>query len=662
MKYYIGLGLLSTLLLSACGSQSTEVASKANAEIDPSQGALILGRGFDAKTEDIKGDCIAFDGNPEEIIYTGQQSTTTTFERNMSYERAKSLLDVQVKGKLNYGLFNVKGAAQFVSETKSSDYRESLVFVSTTQGQSAELKNLSLSELGLRKRNTFDSEQIMQSCGNEFVRTVDLGSMLLYNVSFDFANKDVKSKFEASIDFDYAAIFSVSGAAKIVDERFRKQVGIRIYAMQVGGRSQDLPTILTEFEVSEADGKLKRTVKQDGVNIIDCQLTDEGGIEACQKVMKRMMQYASLEYPAQLTDMSYDIQNVADDGQSRAAVLKYRTTKYEDVGVDLFQTPVAPLEQAIIDARRRIEIRHQKLSQDYLRAEKIKDVRASEDERARIRSTYNIIKTNYDRLVDVAILCYEQPGRCIDAEQNYKQDPYDPESLSITMRFFDYCQLKSLYSRSVNDSLDIIAASMLYDISRDDCQDIEQDLEVQGLLDFTSTGIRDLRPLAKLSNLKQLYLGKNSIVNVAPLASIPTLEKVVLRENALTNPSALKHLDNLEYLDLSHNRLFEADSFADFSPSLKVLKLHGNQIRDFSALNPADYRFLYRDVEDICEYERSYLLDNGKISRQEYNFNRQLGFGPLYKTQQDSDGVYRGGNIRSDVFNWVNCVALDKVY
>ena len=60
----------------------------------------------------------------------------------------------------------------------------------------------------------------------------------------------------------------------------------------------------------------------------------------------------------------------------------------------------------------------------------------------------------------------------------------------------------------MNRSLNILAESMELPIEENDCEDLEMNLEAQSLLDLSDLGIRDLRPLAKLPLLRQLYLGK----------------------------------------------------------------------------------------------------------------------------------------------------------
>lgn len=648
-------GMFAILTMMSCGTHhSSRDYSQTKADVDTSK-VLVLGQGYDDHSEVAKANCIKFDFKDSEVIYTGSQSTTTKFERGMSYESLKALLDVKVKGKLSYGVYNAKGAASFLNESKTNEYSESITFSTIVNGKSAQLKKLDLSQLGQKMKNTFDSNRIMETCGNHFVRTVDLGSMLLYNVKFDFKNEDIKSKFEAEIDFNYASIFSVSGSAKVADDRFKNNVNVKIFAMQVGGKNQKLSKILTET------GSDRSTIGKDGVNIIDCQISDEGGIEACRKILKRMMEYASNDYPSQLSNLSYSFDAIADDSKSTAAVLKYHTSKYSSAGVSLFDQPVSPLEQAIIDTRKAVDIKYQKLSQHLLRAEKLKDMRASKDEREKIRDTYDIIKRNYDKLVQVAIACYDTPGLCLDKYREYKEEKYNPENLKVTLRFYDYCLLRKLYSKSVQNSLKIIAESL--DVSMEDssCEDIELSLEAQTLLDLTNTNIRDLRPLAKLDKIEHLYLGKNGILNVSPLGTMGSLKKVILRENKITNPSALANNQRLEYLDLSHNRLFESDSFERFK-NLKTLKLHGNQIEDFGKVSSLGIETLYRNVDDICEYERAYLLDHQLISQGEYRLYKGLRMGPLYPSRRNEEGVYTGGDQRSSVFSWVNCQAMFYLY
>ena len=67
--------------------------------------------------------------------------------------------------------------------------------------------------------------------------------------------------------------------------------------------------------------------------------------------------------------------------------------------------------------------------------------------------------------------------------------------------------------------------------------------------------ISDVAPLAKLTQLKSLYLSSNQIIDVAPLAKLTQLEGLSLISNQITDVAPLANLVQLEFLDLRYNHI-----------------------------------------------------------------------------------------------------------
>jgi hypothetical protein len=90
--------------------------------------------------------------------------------------------------------------------------------------------------------------------------------------------------------------------------------------------------------------------------------------------------------------------------------------------------------------------------------------------------------------------------------------------------------------------------------------------------------LRDISPLAELTNLYSLYLSGNQIRNVKPLASLSNnLSYLDLRDNQISDVSPLASLTKLTYLDLRGNRISDIQALASLK-KLKDLFLDGNQI------------------------------------------------------------------------------------
>ena len=95
--------------------------------------------------------------------------------------------------------------------------------------------------------------------------------------------------------------------------------------------------------------------------------------------------------------------------------------------------------------------------------------------------------------------------------------------------------------------------------------------------------VRDLRPLANLTQLRFLSFGGGPISDITPLAGLVNLETLTLWYNQIVDISPLANLINLKQLRLSHNQI------EDFSPlsglvNLEVLKIDGNKSSDISEI------------------------------------------------------------------------------
>ena len=95
--------------------------------------------------------------------------------------------------------------------------------------------------------------------------------------------------------------------------------------------------------------------------------------------------------------------------------------------------------------------------------------------------------------------------------------------------------------------------------------------------------IVDVSALANLTNLTSLYLNENNIVDVSALANLTNLTSLYLNENNIVDVSALANLTNLTSLYLARNNIRDISVLARLT-KLTELNLSSNNIRDVSAL------------------------------------------------------------------------------
>ena len=101
-------------------------------------------------------------------------------------------------------------------------------------------------------------------------------------------------------------------------------------------------------------------------------------------------------------------------------------------------------------------------------------------------------------------------------------------------------------------------------------------------VEMTGNRISDLRPLAKLTQLRNLQIGGNQIVSVAPLRNLVNLESVQLNGNRIRDVRPLNRLRNLTLLVLSYNEI--ENPLLPLLPKLRELKIVYNNIRDITPL------------------------------------------------------------------------------
>ena len=99
-----------------------------------------------------------------------------------------------------------------------------------------------------------------------------------------------------------------------------------------------------------------------------------------------------------------------------------------------------------------------------------------------------------------------------------------------------------------------------------------------------NNNIKDISPLAGLTNLTELNFSGNDLTDISPLAGLTKLTRLELLRNDLTDISPLSGLTNLDYLDLRNNNLTDISPLAGLT-NLGSLYISDNAIRDISPLS-----------------------------------------------------------------------------
>jgi internalin A len=100
---------------------------------------------------------------------------------------------------------------------------------------------------------------------------------------------------------------------------------------------------------------------------------------------------------------------------------------------------------------------------------------------------------------------------------------------------------------------------------------------------FNANEVEDLTPIQNLTNLTHLNGGRNKIHKLEPLAKLTNLHTLYLWGNKISDISALRSLRGLSKLVLNHNHIKDISSLRNLT-HLKYLWIRDNHILDFRPL------------------------------------------------------------------------------
>ena len=154
------------------------------------------------------------------------------------------------------------------------------------------------------------------------------------------------------------------------------------------------------------------------------------------------------------------------------------------------------------------------------------------------------------------------------------------------------------------------------------------------MLERNITSIKSLKNLAKIKNLKVLYLPLNEIVNIEGLDELTELEYLCLSHNKIIKIKGLEALRNLKILDLDNNFIKRIENLETLG-NLLHLELQNNQIKECAGLNKLkNLRYLDLSHNEITKIQGftdlKYLnLNSNKIEKIE-GLEKALQLNELY--------------------------------
>ncbi len=104
-----------------------------------------------------------------------------------------------------------------------------------------------------------------------------------------------------------------------------------------------------------------------------------------------------------------------------------------------------------------------------------------------------------------------------------------------------------------------------------------------GIVDLSQRYSIDLRPIEKLTNLRELLLNGLSVTNIKPIKALTNLRLLSLRDTDVSDIEPIRNLKKLETLDIAQTKVAGLEPIRNLS-NLQQLSLDGTKISDLEPL------------------------------------------------------------------------------
>lgn len=170
--------------------------------------------------------------------------------------------------------------------------------------------------------------------------------------------------------------------------------------------------------------------------------------------------------------------------------------------------------------------------------------------------------------------------------------------------------------------------------------------------------ISDIKPLAKLNNLKSLTIYDNSISDISPLSKLTQLRELRFLDGYVSDISPLKNLTQLNRLQLTANPIIDFSSLTALS-ELNDLSIYRTELSDLKPLANLEkltqLRLSYNKISDISPLEGLTQLTTLSLSK-----NQLSNITPLGKLTNLTE-LYIYGNPLNDISALENLQKLESL-
>ncbi|MEG4913044.1 CHAT domain-containing protein [Microcoleus sp. B7-D4] len=163
--------------------------------------------------------------------------------------------------------------------------------------------------------------------------------------------------------------------------------------------------------------------------------------------------------------------------------------------------------------------------------------------------------------------------------------------------FADFCTNKENLTPEARHTVEVLLSKA----KTQECDRAQKTLTNLTELSLIRNQIVDIKPLSKLTNLRELNLSRNQITDVQPLSGLTNLRFLTLTSNQISDVKPLSGLTNLTLLYLADNQIVDIKPLSKFT-NLRRLNLSRNQITDVQPLSGlTNLRYLVLNFNQISD-------------------------------------------------------------
>ncbi|MEP6517992.1 CHAT domain-containing protein [Microcoleus vaginatus] len=163
--------------------------------------------------------------------------------------------------------------------------------------------------------------------------------------------------------------------------------------------------------------------------------------------------------------------------------------------------------------------------------------------------------------------------------------------------FADFCTNKENLTPEARHTVEVLLSKA----KTQECDRAQKTLSNLTELSLIRNQIVDITPLSKFTNLRKLNLSLNQITDVQPLSGLTNLRFIALNFNQISDMKPLSRLTNLTELFLEANQIVDVKPLAGLT-NLTGLSLASNQIVDVTPLSRmTELNFLYLSGNKIAD-------------------------------------------------------------